>query len=59
MANDVGPRLNGLVAVGWAHHMEPGNRTKRCEVLDGLVPGDRVILSDMSTWDAFDRIRLD
>ena len=28
------------------------------EVLDGLAPGDRVILSDMSTWDAFDRIRL-
>lgn len=29
------------------------------EVLDGLKPGDRVILSDMSTWDAFNRIRLD
>ena len=24
------------------------------EVLDGLQPGDRVILSDMSTWDRFD-----
>jgi HlyD family secretion protein len=29
------------------------------EILEGLEPGDRVILSDMSTWDAFNRIRLD
>jgi len=28
------------------------------EILEGLVPGDRVILSDMSQWDANDRIRL-
>jgi len=28
------------------------------EVLEGLRTGDRVILSDMSTWDSFDRIRL-
>jgi HlyD family secretion protein len=28
------------------------------EVLEGLAPGDRVILSDMSQWDAYDRIRL-
>ena len=28
------------------------------EVRDGLRPGDQVILSDMSTWDAFDRVRL-
>jgi HlyD family secretion protein len=28
------------------------------EVLEGLQPGDEVILSDMSAWDAFDRIRL-
>ncbi len=28
------------------------------EILDGLKVGDRVILSDMSAWDAFDRIRL-
>ena len=28
------------------------------EVREGLAPGDRVILSDMSAWDAFDRIRL-
>jgi HlyD family secretion protein len=29
------------------------------EILEGLKPGDRVILSDMSQWDAFNRIRLD
>lgn len=28
------------------------------EVVSGLQPGDRVILSDMSQWDANDRIRL-
>lgn len=28
------------------------------EIVDGLQPGDRVILSDMSAWDAHDRIRL-
>jgi len=28
------------------------------EVLDGLKVGDKVILSDMSAWDNFDRIRL-
>jgi HlyD family secretion protein len=27
-------------------------------VLDGLKEGDRVVLSDMSSWDAFDRVRL-
>jgi hypothetical protein len=26
--------------------------------LDGLQPGDQVILSDTSAWDAHDRIRL-
>ena len=29
------------------------------EVIDGLQPGDRVVLSDMSAWDQFDRVRLD
>ena len=29
------------------------------EVLEGLDPGDRVVLSDMSTWDQFDRVRID
>lgn len=28
------------------------------EVLGGLVEGDQVVLSDMSAWDQFDRIRL-
>jgi HlyD family secretion protein len=28
------------------------------EVLQGLEAGDRIILSDMSQWDSFDRIRL-
>jgi hypothetical protein len=28
------------------------------QVLGGLQPGDRVILSDTSRWDAADRIRL-
>ena len=29
------------------------------EILNGLQPGDKVILSDMSQWDAFNRIRLE
>jgi len=28
------------------------------EVLEGLKVGDQIILSDMSNWDKFDRIRL-
>jgi HlyD family secretion protein len=28
------------------------------EIVQGLKVGDKVILSDMSAWDAFDRIRL-
>jgi HlyD family secretion protein len=28
------------------------------EIVSGLNVGDRVILSDMSAWDAFDRIKL-
>jgi HlyD family secretion protein len=28
------------------------------EIINGLQPGDRVILSDMSQWDSNDRIRL-
>ena len=31
----------------------------RIEVVDGLAEGERVILSDMSTWDAVDRVRLE
>src|SRR5579875_1817042 len=29
------------------------------QILQGLQPGDQVILSDMSRWDSFDRIRLE
>jgi len=29
------------------------------EILQGLQPGDEVVLSDMSRWDNFDRIRLE
>jgi HlyD family secretion protein len=28
------------------------------EIVDGLKVGDKVILSDMSAWDNFDRVRL-
>jgi len=28
------------------------------EIVKGLNPGDRVILSDMSQWDSTDRIKL-
>jgi hypothetical protein len=28
------------------------------EILSGLQVGDEVVLSDMSAWDAFDRVRL-
>jgi multidrug efflux pump subunit AcrA (membrane-fusion protein) len=28
------------------------------EVVDGLKPGDQVILSDMSLYDAYDRVRI-
>jgi HlyD family secretion protein len=28
------------------------------EIIDGLKVGDKVILSDMSAWDNFDRVRL-
>jgi HlyD family secretion protein len=28
------------------------------EVLNGLKPGDRVIISDVSQWDAQDRLRI-
>jgi HlyD family secretion protein len=28
------------------------------EVVSGLQPGDKVILSDMSAWDAYERVSL-
>ena len=29
------------------------------EIIDGLAEGDQVVLSDMSQWDAFDRVRFE
>jgi HlyD family secretion protein len=34
------------------------NSVNTVEVVDGLEEGDQVILSDMSQWDGFDRVRL-
>jgi len=34
------------------------NSVNTVQILEGLNVGDRVILSDMSSWDAFDRVRL-
>ena len=34
------------------------NSVSVIEVVEGLQPGDQVILSDMSAWDAFQRVRL-
>jgi HlyD family secretion protein len=34
------------------------NSVTEVEVMEGLQAGDRVVLSDTSAWDAFDRIRL-
>jgi len=28
------------------------------EIVKGLKPGDQVILTDMSAWDAYDRVRV-
>ncbi len=35
-----------------------GASVNNIEVIEGLQPGDQVVLSDMSQWDAFDRVRL-
>lgn len=34
------------------------NSVNFIEVVEGLQPGDEVVLSDMSQWDAYDRVRL-
>ena len=36
-----------------------GSSVRQVEIVRGLSEGDRVILSDMSEWDAVDRIRVD
>ena len=28
------------------------------QVVSGVLPGDRIVVSDMQAWDAFDRLRL-
>jgi HlyD family secretion protein len=41
-------------------HVELGRSSvNTIEVVRGLEVGDQVILSDMSAWDAYDRVRLD
>lgn len=50
-----------LDATGEAHRVTVKlGRTSvnEIEILEGLQPGDQVILSDMSAHDAYDRIRL-
>lgn len=49
---------NGRAAVRVPVKLGRGSVTT-IEVLSGLKPGDVVILSDMSTWDAYNRVRLD
>jgi multidrug resistance efflux pump len=46
-------RLADVVYVG-----RPAFGQDAVQILEGLKPGDRVILSDMSAWDAYDRVRL-
>ncbi len=52
VAHDVGPRLDGLVAVGGAQDVQAGDRPQRRELLDGLVgravfaDADRVVGED-------------
>ena len=46
---DFADRITIQIGAGSTMHMQ---------VLEGLAPGDVVILSDMSRWDGFDRVRL-
>jgi HlyD family secretion protein len=50
-----------LAADGTAHRVPVQlgrSSVNTIEVLDGLAPGEQVVLSDMSAWDAFERVRL-
>ncbi len=49
-------RFDGQNAVSLVVQKQSGTNT--VEVIDGLAEGDRVILSDMSSWDASERVRL-
>ena len=44
---------------GCAHNVKLGRSSvDKIEIVEGLQPGDQVILSDMSAQDSFDRIRI-
>ena len=48
-------------ATGEAHRVQVQlgrSSVNTIEILQGLGEGDQVVLSDMSAWDQFDRIRL-
>lgn len=49
--NDAGEAIRTQVQLG-------RSSVNTIEIVAGLVPGDKVILSDMSPWDANDRVRL-
>jgi HlyD family secretion protein len=49
--NDAGEAVRTQVQLG-------RSSVNTIEIVAGLVPGDKVILSDMSPWDANDRVRL-
>jgi HlyD family secretion protein len=49
--NDAGEAIRTQVQLG-------RSSVNTIEIVAGLVPGDKVILSDMSQWDANDRVRL-
>lgn len=68
MGRPVAGQADGLISL---FRLEPGGETavripvrlgrasiQEIEVVEGLQEGDRVILSDMSDWSAFERIRL-
>ncbi len=65
------PAFGGEQSTVGLFRLEPGGSSARriqvklgrssvntVEIRDGLKEGDQVILSDMSAWDAFDRVRL-
>ena len=51
LARDAGEATRVQVKLG-------RNSVSTVEIVSGLKAGDQVVLSDMSAWDAFDRVRL-
>jgi HlyD family secretion protein len=50
-----------LMPNGEAHRIQVKlgrSSVNQIEVVDGLHEGDQVVLSDMSNWDAYDRVKL-